>query len=428
MTMNLAPRTTCFHRVGVAFLYLISLSALAFFFVIQAVFAQVNFTAQARILPSQTEIVDHHNGGFELQLGLSRGVPFQVYTLNDPMRLVLDFSEVSWHELDRDALLAAIPVNTLRAGPLRHGWSRLVFELNIPLAVQTAFMQVDANSQEARLMLKAAPVSEQLFAEVSGAPVSAHIESARNIEAPGEMIRRQRGDRRLVIVLDPGHGGVDPGAEREGLREADLMLDFARALREELVRAGGFDVVLTRTDDSFVSLERRVTIARTSRADLFISLHADTVSEGRATGTTIYTLAKEATDEASALLAERHDREDLLAGVDLSYHDDQVAMVLMDLARRETAPRSTRLAQRLVDMIGQDVGHLYKHPHLEAGFSVLKAPDIPSVLVELGFMNNPADLDRIQSREWARAMTGAIGNAIQVWALEDAAEAQLIRQ
>ncbi|WP_238321714.1 N-acetylmuramoyl-L-alanine amidase [Halocynthiibacter namhaensis] len=392
------------------------------------VYAQSTFTAQARVLPDETVITSQRDGGFELRIGLSRGVPFQVYTLADPMRLVMDFSEVSWRGLDRDHLLDLPQVTTLRAGALRPGWTRLVLGLDQPLAVQAANMDIDAASQEAALTLRVRPVPLQDFVAQSGAPVGAQSVDGKGIEVSGEMIQRQRGDRALVIVLDPGHGGVDPGAQRAGLNEADLMLDFARALREELVRSGGFDVVLTRNDNSFVSLERRVSIARSARADLFVSLHADTVSEGRATGTTVYTLSEDATDVASALLAERHDREDLLAGVDLSQHDDQVAMVLMDLARRETAPRSTRLAQRLVDMIGQEVGHLYKHPHLEAGFSVLKAPDIPSVLIELGFMNNPSDLRRIQSREWEAAMTVAISKALQIWMLEDAAEAQLLRQ
>lgn len=396
-------------------------------FSVQIVAAQGNFTAQARVLPGQTQVLETRNGGFHLQIGLSRGVPFQVYTLQDPMRLVMDFSEVTWRDLDEGAFLALPQINSLRAGPLQPGWTRLVLGLDSPLGVQEAFLQIDETSQEARLVLKAEPVSEQVFADGAGRPEATG--AARNsITAPGEIITRQQGDRSLVVVLDPGHGGVDPGAQREGLNEADLMLDFARALREELVRSGGFDVVLTRNDNSFVSLERRVTIARAARADLFLSLHADTVSEGRATGTTIYTLSDEATDQASALLAERHDREDLLAGVDLSHHDDQVAMVLMDLARRETAPRSLRLAQRLVDQISQGVGHLYKRPHQAAGFSVLKAPDIPSVLIELGFMNNPRDLARIQSAEWEAKMTRAIRRALETWALEDAAEAQLLRQ
>lgn len=394
----------------------------------QSAGAQDRFTGQARVIPDSMVVTEARDGGFSLALTLSQGVPFQVYTLADPMRLVLDFNEVTWRDLDRAKLRELTGIADLRAGALRPGWSRLVLELNQPLGVRSAFMRIDEASQQATLNLNVISVPEDAFLAGVGAPEAGVAADEVVVEAPGEMIRRQQGDRALTVVLDPGHGGVDPGAQRQGLNEADLMLDFARALREELVRAGGFNVVLTRNDDSFVSLERRVTIARAARADLFISLHADTVSEGQATGTTIYTLSDEASDRASALLAERHDREDLLAGVDLRQHDDQIAMVLMDLARRETAPRSTHLAQQLVTSIRAGDGILYKRPHLEAGFSVLKAPDIPSVLIELGFMNNPRDLNRILSSEWEQSMTRAIRRALQEWALQDAAEAQLLRQ
>ncbi|WP_107497992.1 N-acetylmuramoyl-L-alanine amidase [Thalassobius sp. I31.1] len=394
----------------------------------QPIKAQDRFTGQARVIPDSTIVTEATDGGFSMALTLSQGVPFQVYTLADPMRLVLDFNEVTWRDLDRTRLRNLSGVSDLRAGALRPGWSRLVLELNQPLGVRSAFMRIDDASQQATLNLNVISVPEEAFLAGAGAPDTGVAADEDVVDVPGEIIRRQQGDRALTVVLDPGHGGVDPGAQRQGLNEADLMLDFARALREELVRAGGFNVVLTRNDNSFISLERRVTIARAARADLFISLHADTVSEGQATGTTIYTLSDEASDRASALLAERHDREDLLAGVDLRRHDDQIAMVLMDMARRETAPRSTHLAQQLVASIRQDIGNLYKRPHLEAGFSVLKAPDIPSVLIELGFMNNPNDLNRILSSEWEQSMTRAIRRALQEWALQDAAEAQLIRQ
>lgn len=394
----------------------------------QPIKAQDRFTGQARVIPDSTIVTEATDGGFSMALTLSQGVPFQVYTLADPMRLVLDFNEVTWRDLDRTRLRNLSGVSDLRAGALRPGWSRLVLELNQPLGVRSAFMRIDEASQQATLNLNVISVPEEAFLAGAGAPETGVAADEDVVDVPGEIIRRQQGDRALTVVLDPGHGGVDPGAQRQGLNEADLMLDFARALREELVRAGGFNVVLTRNDNSFISLERRVTIARAARADLFISLHADTVSEGQATGTTIYTLSDEASDRASALLAERHDREDLLSGVDLRRHDDQIAMVLMDMARRETAPRSTHLAQQLVASIRQDIGNLYKRPHLEAGFSVLKAPDIPSVLIELGFMNNPNDLNRILSSEWEQSMTRAIRRALQEWALQDAAEAQLIRQ
>ncbi len=239
---------------------------------------------------------------------------------------------------------------------------------------------------------------------------------------------RQQGDRPIVVVLDPGHGGIDPGASRNGVDEAPLMLRFARELREVLLRTGRFDVVLTREADIFVPLERRQSIARAAGADVFISLHADALAEGQARGATVYTLSDTASDLASEKLAERHDRADLLAGLDLSAEDDRVAGILMDLARTETQPRSDALADYLVGALGAHVGPLYKRPRLSASFSVLKAPDIPSVLIELGFLSNPGDLENLLSEEWRARAATAIRDALLAWAVADAAEAALIRQ
>ena len=231
----------------------------------------------------------------------------------------------------------------------------------------------------------------------------------------------------MVVVLDPGHGGIDPGAERDGLRESDLMLTFAFELREALRRAG-FEVVLTREEDVFVSLDARVRVARAAGADVFLSLHADALPDGGAAGATVYTLAEEASDAASAALAERHDRADLLAGVDLTGQDDLIARVLMSVARTETTPRSERLADALVARITERTGRMHRRPHQWAGFSVLRAPDIPSVLVELGFMSNPRDLANLQDPAWRAGFAAAVVAALQDWAVADAAEAPLRRR
>ncbi|HHC30109.1 MAG TPA: N-acetylmuramoyl-L-alanine amidase, partial [Rhodobacterales bacterium] len=232
----------------------------------------------------------------------------------------------------------------------------------------------------------------------------------------------------LRVVLDPGHGGIDPGAERGGVREKDLVLTFARELKEVLLRGGNVEVVLTRESDVFVPLETRVSIARRARADVFISLHADALAEGRAHGATVYTLADEASDEASAKLAERHDRADLLAGVDLSRTDDAVAMVLMDMARTETAPRSEALAADLVEGIYAATQSTYKTPRMQAGFSVLKAPDIPSVLIELGFLSSPSDRRKLVDPNWRRQAALGIRDALLYWAIQDAAMETRLRK
>ena len=225
----------------------------------------------------------------------------------------------------------------------------------------------------------------------------------------------------VVVVLDPGHGGIDPGAEREGQTEAKLMLTFARELKEALLRDGRFKVVMTRNEDVFVPLETRISIARAAGATVFLSLHADALAEGEAQGATVYTLAEEATDEAAQALAERHDRDDLLAGLDLSAQDDVVVTVLMDMARTETQPRVDRLAGHLVGAIKGAELRMHRHPHQQGGFSVLKSPDIPSALVELGFLSSARDLKRLEDPEWRARMAAALVAGLAAWAEEDRA-------
>ena len=398
---------------------------LAMAFLTGAAHAQ-QLSALARVDSSATT-VEEIGGSLEIDIALTQAVPFRLFTLTDPTRLVIDFREVDWSGLDRDAFTESSHIVDLRSGLFRPGWSRLVMQLSEPMWVEQAGMETDPSEGSAVVRLRLTPTSAEAFAESAGAPDAA-IWGQFEGEALEQPIQRQTGDRPLVVVLDPGHGGIDPGAEREGLNEANLMLTFARSLKESLIRAGGFEVLLTRDSDVFVPLEARVSIARAARADVFLSLHADILPEGRASGAAIYTLSETATDEASARLAERHDREDLLAGVDLSGQDDVIASVLMDLARRDTAPRNDRLANALVEGIMQSVGEMYKHPRLTAGFSVLKAPDIPSVLIELGFLSSTKDLENLQSEEWRSKAVAGITSALQEWAKADAAEAQLIRQ
>lgn len=364
-------------------------------------------------------------GGLDLTIEMTRPVPWRVFTLDQPRRLVVDFSELDWTGLDREEVLyESDKIADLRAGLYRPGWSRLVLDLNVPLAVTQSEMRSDDGVTRMILGLKS--VSEDVFADRAGVPEEVLAERAVLPATPAQT--RQRGDGPLVVVLDPGHGGIDPGASRDGVVEADLMLTFAKELRDVLLRSGGFDIVLTREEDHFVSLEERVRIARRAGADVYLSLHADALAQGRATGATVYTLSKEASDVASEKLAERHNRADLLAGVDLSHHDDEVALVLMDLARTNNSPRSNALADALVEGINSATGSIYKNPRLQAGFSVLKSADIPSVLIELGFMSSPKDLAKMVSPDWRKDAATGIRDALQYWAIQDAAQADLLRK
>ncbi len=388
-------------------------------------------SALARLDPGLSFIRDEGPRGLAIDLHLSQAVPYRVFTLEQPMRLVLDFREVNWSGVQPDALLnadrASQWASAVRFGIFRPGWSRMVVDLNAPMQVQRAGMVTDQQTGEAIVQLRLQKVAPDLFAAKIGAPDTG-IWAKPAIITPDQPLARQIGDRPLIVVLDPGHGGIDPGAQQGGETEAHLMLIFARELKELLLRSGGFEVVLTRDADIFVPLERRVNIARAAGADVFISLHADALAVGRASGATIYTLAESASDLASQTLAERHDRNDLLAGVDLSDQDDVIADILMDLARLHTSPRSDLLADKLVSGLRHTVERMHKRPRQSAAFSVLKSPDIPSVLIELGFLSDPVDRKNLTTPGWRAKAAEGIRDALESWALKDAAKARLLGQ
>ncbi len=380
-----------------------------------------DLSALARLDPGHSLIAATAQG-LEVQLALSQPVPWRVRVLKDPMRLVVDFREVDWTGLAQMPVKAD-PLMAMRAGVFRPGWSRLVIELSQPMLVSRAEMRTQAGAGgQAHVDLLLQPATAADFDAKANLPEPVEWALPKAIALPQP---KPEGKGPIKVVLDPGHGGIDPGAERAGQNEAALVLTFARTLKEVLLRDGNFDVVMTRDSDMFVPLEERISIARAAAADVFISLHADALSEGEAVGSTVYTLSKDANDEASAALAERHDRDDLLAGVDLRQQDDLVSEVLLDMARTQTSPRIARLSAALVSAIKASKLKMHRHPHQEASFSVLKSADIPSVLIELGFLSSESDLSRLQDKGWRQSMAEALRDGLKAWAQEDAALRQL---
>ena len=378
-----------------------------------------DLSALARLDAGASSIAPLSGGGLQVTLAISQPVPWRVRLLDGPPRLIMDFREVDWAGINT---LRHDGITDLRAGVFRPGWSRLVAELPGPMTVVSAQMVTEGPT---RVELRLQPASAQDFATAAAAPEPPGwaLPPAADLPRP-----QPAGKGPVVVVLDPGHGGIDPGAERGKTREADLVLTFARDLKELLLRDGGFVVVLTREEDVFVPLEARISIARAAGAHLFLSLHADALAEGEAVGATLYTLSDEASDAAARTLAERHDRADLLAGVDLTEQDDTVARVLMDMARTETEPRTARLTTALETAIKGAGLTMHRHPQQTAGFSVLKSPDVPSVLVELGFMSSDRDLARLTDPDWRATMAAALRDGIIAWAAEDAALGALVRQ
>jgi N-acetylmuramoyl-L-alanine amidase len=218
-------------------------------------------------------------------------------------------------------------------------------------------------------------------------------------------------------MLDPGHGGIDNGAKAaSGELEKDVVLQFAHILRQRLEQSGKYRVTLTRSDDTFIPLAERVHIARGQGAALFVSIHADAIpkSEGQAEGATVYTLSENASDTEAARLAEAENRADAIAGVDLTAEPDDVANILVDLAQRETKTYSMQFAKLAVGEL-KATARLHKNPMKAAGFKVLTAPDVPSVLVELGYMSTKDDLKLLTSGAWQAKTAAALAQAIDTY-------------
>lgn len=364
-------------------------------------------------LDSDASYIGANGDDLAIVLALSQPVPWRLRLFDHPPRLVMDFREVDWQNLsavqvDPDAIVG------LRAGVFRPAWSRLVIELNGPMAIRRSEMVTQTAAAQVDVLL--VPSTQAEFAQIAAAPEPPEWQLPKSIALPEP---KKQGAGPLVVVLDAGHGGLDPGAQRDGYNEADLVLTFARELKEILLRDGGFSVVMTRDGDEFVPLETRISIARAAGADVFLSLHADSVTEGEAVGATVYSLSETASDKASQTLAERHDRDDLLAGVDLTAQDDLVAQVLMDMARTQTVPRTASLSKNLAAAIAAAGIKMHRHPEQGAGFSVLKSPDIPSVLLELGFLSSAQDLTKLTDPAWRVQMAEAVRFGLVAWADQD---------
>ncbi len=367
--------------------------------------------------------------GIEVALDLSQVVPYRVYTVSEPPRLVIDFREVDWRGAGRDRLLRVGRATDMRTGLIRPGWTRLVVDMAVPMVLDRAGLTVNPSSGRARLSVVMRLAEADEFARLSGVPDGVDWDVAEDDPAtPTVTALLPDPARPLTVAIDPGHGGIDPGAEREGIKEADLMLRLAQELAEAITRTGTMRAVLTRRDDSFVPLAERMTIARAAGAHLFLSLHADALEDGGAHGGSVYTLSEEGLEAASERMAERHDRGDLLAGLDLTGQDDTVATVLMDLARLETAPASDRLAEALVTGLRGSGARLNTRSRREASLAVLNAADMPSVLIEVGFLSSTRDRTDFESAEGRARIVQGILDGIVAWAEGEASLRPLLRR
>ena len=385
-------------------------------------FAAVGFAARAQAGPiagpaadSFPLATDVRLGGDEAQtrfvMDLSRKIDLHVFTLADPYRVIVDIPQISFRLPPKTGESGRGLIKAFRFGLVMPGGSRIVIDLAKPARVDKAFVVDPADGASARLVVELAATDRENFLR----KIAFDQRFARTRTAPSRKQQTSAGDARPLIVLDPGHGGIDTGTKGPNgqIEEKDIVLDFAMRLREKVESLSKYRVLLTRSDDTFVPLAERVRFAREAGAALFISIHADSLPrrEGDAQGATVYTLSETATDPAAARLAEQENRADVIAGVDLKDQPEDVAGILIDLAQRETKTFSVQFAQKLIGTIKQTT-RLHKEPLKSAGFRVLRAPDVPSVLVELGYVSNKEDLQSLSSDGWrdrtAKSMAAAI--------------------
>jgi N-acetylmuramoyl-L-alanine amidase len=311
------------------------------------------------------------------------------------------------------------------------GGSRIVFDLTGPAKISKSYALEAANGQPPRLVLELETVDRDAFvqslAEVkklspspADAPLAVAATKPTAVEDETNSIKTPAApDTRPVVVVDAGHGGIDNGTQASGESEKNLVLNFSLALRDRIEKSGKYRVVMTRTDDTFIPLGERVKIARNHSAALFVSIHADALPhrEGDAQGATIYTLSERASDAEAERLAESENKADAIGGVNLTDEPTDVADILIDLAQRETRTFSNRFARLLMREMKASA-RMHKRPLKSAGFKVLKAPDIPSVLLELGYVSNKADLEHLISEEWRSKTVNSVAQAVDAFFLK----------
>lgn len=395
---------------------------------------------------------------------VTRKVAFSIFTLDNPYRLVIDLPEVGWRLPPRPLPGATGVFQKLRYGLFKPGNSRVVLDIRTPAAISKAFILGAEGDRGYRLVIDLTPTTHQAFLRGVGktplrvasvqppSPPASRTKPAPRLAtnpalAPPKMVlvkgrepagtgsekpfpiqqqatpfrlaprkpEPQHRSKKHVIIIDPGHGGVDPGTIGvSGTYEKHLTLAMARELKRQLLRSGRFEILLTHDRDIFVPLRDRVRMARDAKGELFISIHADTVRNKKIKGPAVYTLSEKASDREAQELADKENKADLIAGIDLTHESPEVTNILIDLAQRESMNQSARFATTLIAKLKRRT-RVLRNTHRFAGFAVLKAPDIPSVLLEMGFLSNPQDERLLRSRDYRAQLASAVVEAVQLY-------------
>ncbi len=379
--------------------------------VLGAILAAAQFPSSAAAAPEVNDLrIGIREDGTRFVIEVSDKVEARIFGLPDPFRIVIDLPEVVF-ALPTDRLNAhGGLIERLRYGLFRPGTSRFVLDLQKSAKVLRSFTLEPVEGKPWRLVVDLAPTDRAGFMAALQLTPPLAVPAPR----PDPPLRTAPPQRAIpVVVLDPGHGGVDPGAVgRSGVFEKDIVLAYSKEIKRQLEAGGRVKAVLTRERDIFLPLRERVQAARRADADLFLSLHVNSHDIPSIQGFSAYTLSEKASDAEADALAAKENKADVIGGLNLSPYSDDVQNILIDFAQAKTNELSVRFARDImVKEVGQSA-RLVKRPWRSAGFAVLKAPDVPSVLIELGYVTNRQDERRLRDAKYRRALSAAIARAV----------------
>jgi N-acetylmuramoyl-L-alanine amidase len=377
-----------------------------------ALFLPLWLVPQAIAQPAVTAVrVGAHEDKTRFVLELTEAPRYRVFTLDNPYRVVIDLPELEWRP-DSGALPSgAGMISAMRFGLFAPGTSRVVLDVSRPVLVKTVFTIPPGAGQTHRLVVDIAPATPQQFAAARATPIVS-TPPLEPLRTAMPAVPAPRADDRPMIVIDPGHGGVDPGAHSiSGADEKDITLAYAFELKRQLEATGRYRVAMTRDRDIFLQLRDRVEMAQRLGGDLFISLHANNHRSRNIKGVSVYTLSEQASDSEAEALAAKENKADIIAGIDLSDQTEVVSKILIDLAQRETMNLSKQLGNTMVHELGK-VTALLANTHRFAGFAVLKSPTVPSVLVEVGYLSNREEEKLLRTPQHKAVVTTATIKAI----------------
>jgi N-acetylmuramoyl-L-alanine amidase len=396
---------------------------------------------------------------------------FRAFVMQNPYRMAVDLPHYNWR-VGKIGKPQGSGITAVRQGSLTPTVDRIVVDLDKPVGIRSAYIMPRSGSQPARLVIDFSGIPPEAFAaektrlfgtlrdsslpaanrtssvtSMPAAPVAAAAPVPRAPQTLGNLLQPPKNEynddhgmivpgrkpdignmaasapalpvptgNRPLIVIDPGHGGIDPGAlGANGVFEKNVSLGMARELKKQLEATGRYRVMLTRGDDTFIKLGERVDFARRNRANLFVSLHADSINRAGVEGASIYTLSDKASDAQTEKLAARENRADLIGGLDMKDQDEQVATILVDLMMRDNVNQSRFFANTVVSALKRNEIRMLENTHRSAGFAVLKAPDIPSVLIELGFMTSAREAARLSSESYRQKVSRALVGGIDAY-------------